>query len=140
MAAFAALISASKAACCLASCDDKTVTFRYRESEPNQLKTRTLSGVEFLRLLLQHILPRGFRRARDFGFLHANSKRMITQLQLKLRISPMPYTPRTRPPFICACWGGIKSVIKARVDLRQSAKPKEAPIRQAIEVKGEATT
>lgn len=120
-------------------CDDKIVRFRYRESKTNQAKTRTMSGVEFLRLLLQHILPRGFRRARDFGFLHANSKRMITQLQLKLRISPMPYTPRTRPPFICACCGGIKSVIKTRIDLRQLAKPKEATIREAIEVKGETT-
>jgi hypothetical protein len=34
--------------------------------------TRTVSGAAFLRLILQHVLPRGFRRARNFGFLHSN--------------------------------------------------------------------
>lgn len=120
------------------SCDGKTVRFRYRESKTNQIKTRTLSGVEFLRLLLQHILPRGFRRARDFGFLHANSKRMMTQLQLKLKIIPIPYTPRARPPYICACCGGIKSVIKTRIDMRQAEKSKDVLIRDDMTLTGES--
>jgi hypothetical protein len=33
---------------------------------------------------LQHTLPKGFRRARNYGFLHPNSKRTIALLQLKL--------------------------------------------------------
>ena len=26
-----------------------------------------------MRLVLQHVLPKGFRRARNYGFLHPNS-------------------------------------------------------------------
>ncbi|WP_366636053.1 transposase [Aquisalimonas sp.] len=40
-------------------------------------ETRTLAGEDFLWLLLRHVVPKGFRRARNFGFLHANSKRLI---------------------------------------------------------------
>jgi len=39
-----------------------------------RIQTRTVSGSEFLWLVLQHVLPKGFRRARNFGFLHPNSK------------------------------------------------------------------
>lgn len=120
-------------------CDEKIVTFRYRESKTNQLKTRTLSGVEFLRLLLQHILPRGFRRARDFGFLHSNSKRMITLLQLKLRIITTSFTPSARPSLICTCCGGIKRVIKTRIDCRPMVKPKELDIPEGNAEAGDLT-
>jgi hypothetical protein len=33
-------------------------------------------------LVLQHVLPKGFRRARNFGFLHPNRKRMNALLKL----------------------------------------------------------
>ncbi len=35
---------------------------------------RRVSGAQFLWLVLQHVLPKGFRRARNFGFLHPNCK------------------------------------------------------------------
>ena len=43
---------------------------------------RTLSGAAFLWLVLQHVLPKGFRRARNHGFLHPNSKRLAALLRL----------------------------------------------------------
>lgn len=55
--------------------DDGTeVTFRYTDSKTNTYKTRTLKGENFLKLLLQHVLPKGLRRARNYGFLHGNAK------------------------------------------------------------------
>jgi hypothetical protein len=36
------------------------VTFRYQKSETNLIETRTLPAVEFLRLILQHVLPKRF--------------------------------------------------------------------------------
>ena len=54
-------------------CEDGQVTFRYTESG-GATKTRTLAGAEFLWLLLQQVLPKGFRRTRDDGFLHGNYK------------------------------------------------------------------
>lgn len=43
------------------------VTFKYVESASGKTKFRTLPGEEFLWLILQHVLPRGFRRVRDYG-------------------------------------------------------------------------
>jgi len=37
---------------------------------------------------LQHGLPKGFRRARNFGFLHPNCKRLIALLHLVLHFDP----------------------------------------------------
>lgn len=50
---------------------DGNVTFRYQNSETRKMETRTLSGVTFLHTILLHLLPKGFRRARNFGFLQA---------------------------------------------------------------------
>jgi hypothetical protein len=33
-----------------------------------------LPGEDFMALLLQHVLPKGLRRARDYGFLHGKAK------------------------------------------------------------------
>lgn len=48
----------------------------------------------FLRLILQHILPKGYRRARNFGFLHPNSK-LIPMVQLRKRVV-LPYSNHAR--------------------------------------------
>jgi len=45
---------------------------------------RTLPEAEFLWLLLKHVLPRRFRRVRDFGLLHTIAKCLIQLLQLAL--------------------------------------------------------
>ena len=70
------------------SCQNGQVTFRYQESTTKRMLTRTLSGVQFLRLILQHVLPKGFRRTRNFGFLHPNSKGVIALIQYLLGIDP----------------------------------------------------
>ena len=53
------------------------MTFRYRNAKTGKRERRTVSGAQFLWLVLQHVLPKGFRRARNFGFLHPNCKRLI---------------------------------------------------------------
>ena len=53
------------------------VTFRWRDSaHNNEQKLLTLSLDEFLRRFLLHLLPKGFVRIRNFGFL-ANRRRAI---------------------------------------------------------------
>ncbi|MCP5417698.1 MAG: transposase [Chromatiaceae bacterium] len=43
--------------------DDGThVTFRYRESRTKKMRTRKLKGEKLMRLLMLHVLPKGFRR------------------------------------------------------------------------------
>ena len=59
----------------LVSLSNGQVTFRWRDSaHHNEQKLMTLSLDEFLRRFLLHILPQGFVRIRNFGFL-ANRKR-----------------------------------------------------------------
>lgn len=98
--------------------DQHGVTFRYRDGKTGKWMRRTVSGVEFLRLVLQHVLPKGFRRARNFGFLHPNSKRLLGLLQVVLRVRFTPAQITARPPWICACCGGIKTVVRTRIDRR----------------------
>jgi hypothetical protein len=59
----------------LVSLADGQVTFRWRDSaHHNEQKLLTLSLDEFLRRFLLHLLPKGFVRIRNFGFL-ANRRR-----------------------------------------------------------------
>ena len=54
---------------------DLKVTFRWRDSaHHNEQKLMSLSLDEFLRRFLLHLLPKGFVRIRNFGFL-ANRRR-----------------------------------------------------------------
>ena len=88
------------------------VTFRYQNSETKQFETRTLPAVAFLRLILQHVLPKGFRRARNFGFLHPNSK-LVHLVQLLKRVVVLP--PQTRPVLRCSCCGGEMKIVRTRI-------------------------
>ncbi len=66
---------------------DKTVSFRYTDSATKQSQVRTLPTVEFLWLILQHVIPKGFRRVRDYGFLHGAAKRLLRRIQLCLMMA-----------------------------------------------------
>ncbi len=91
---------------------DGNVTFRYQNSKTRKMETRTLSGVVFLRLILQHVLPKGYRRARNFGFLHPNSK-LIPLVQLIKRVVLPP--PQPRPVIRCKCCGGVMKIVRTRI-------------------------
>ena len=77
------------------------ITFRYTESKTGEIRHRTLKGEGFLRLILQHVLPTGLRRVRDYGFLHGNAKKrlFIVQLVLHAQTPIMKFHPR--PCFKC---------------------------------------
>ena len=78
-----------------------TVTFRYQDGKTKQPAYRTLAVVEFVRLLLRHVLPKGYRRVRDFGFLHSNAKRLLILLQWVLKVAVQVAALRTPRPFLC---------------------------------------
>src|SRR5260221_10347459 len=62
----------------LVALSEGNVTFRWRDSaHGNKKRLMTLSIDEFLRRFLLHLLPRGFMRIRNFGFL-ANRRRATT--------------------------------------------------------------
>jgi predicted RNA-binding Zn-ribbon protein involved in translation (DUF1610 family) len=50
--------------------DGEHVTFRWRDyAHGNKQRKMTLAATEFLRRFVQHVLPRGFIRIRQYGFL-----------------------------------------------------------------------
>lgn len=49
-------------------CDERGVTFGWRDRETKVARRSTVSGDEFLRRFLQHVLPAGFMRIRHGGF------------------------------------------------------------------------
>ena len=103
-------------------CDSGLVTYCWRDSKTKKSEQRTVSGVEFLRLVLQHVLPKGFRRARNYGFLHPNSKRLIALLRLlvfkpcaKPAAKTAQTTPTERPKLLCRCCGAAMAIVRRRI-------------------------
>lgn len=72
------------------------VTFAYRDRrDANRLKSMTLPVDEFIRRFLLHVLPKGLRRIRHFGFLANRSKRQaLCRCRQLLGLPPaVPQTP-----------------------------------------------
>ena len=89
--------------------------------------TRTLPGADFLWLVLQHLLPKGLRRSRNFGFLHPNSARATALLQvLHLRAAPGAAStpaPTLRPTWRCACGQPMRVLRRRLPPLHRPARP-----------------
>lgn len=80
---------------------DGYVTFEYHEARSGLMRTRTLPAEDFLWLILQHVLPKGFRRTRDYGFLHGNAKATLTLIRSLLRVIAEARDLRPRSLFTC---------------------------------------
>jgi len=79
------------------------ITFTYIDGETGETQCRKLKGEDFLHLVVQHVLPSGFRRVRDYGFLHGNAKKLRSLIQLILQVQLFPIKSRPRPAFKCSC-------------------------------------
>lgn len=101
----------------IVACRDGQVTFRYRNAKTGRMERRTVSGAQFLWLVLQHVLPKGFRRARNFGFLHPNCKRLIALLHLVLKFAPGRSLAwvKERAPILCTCCGAAMVIVKTQI-------------------------
>jgi hypothetical protein len=101
----------------IVACANGEVRFRYRDAKTGRMEERTVSGAHFLWLVLQHVLPKGFRRARNFGFLHPNCKRLITLLHLLLKFIPNLALAglKKRAPILCPCCGAVMTIVKTRL-------------------------
>jgi hypothetical protein len=99
----------------IVACRDGQVSFRYRNAKTGKMECRTESGAHFLWLVLQHVLPKGFRRARNFGFLHPNCRRLIALLHLLLKFVPVALPAKERPALLCPCCGAVMRIVKTRV-------------------------
>lgn len=92
---------------------DKTVTFKYQNSETKKWRTCTLDLFEFMRRYLQHVLPHGFTKIRHYGFMSPSAKvplrriRELICILYELIVDHLPEPkPRPKKPWVCAHCGG----------------------------------
>ena len=97
---------------------ERTVTFAYTDTKTGTNKRMTLSGDEFLRRFLQHVLPSGFMRIRYYGFLHPCSaiplKLAVALLEAVAGIPARTSTAsqdRTRVPVHCPACNGDAALL-----------------------------
>ena len=78
----------------------------------------TVPGAKFLWLVIQHTLPKGFRRARNFGFLHPNSKTLIRLIKLTLRFNPECLEKETKalPRLFCSGCGHPMQIVQTLIE------------------------
>lgn len=70
------------------------VTFSYKDAARRQWRTMTLSGGEFLRRFLQHVLPRGFHKVRYYGLWRPAAAPLRRALQQQLAAAASPPVER----------------------------------------------
>jgi Putative transposase/Transposase zinc-binding domain len=118
----------------LVALNDGNVTFRWRDSaHGNKKKLMTLSADEFLRRFLLHVLPRGFVRIRNFGFLANRRRASLLPLCFQLLRRSTENTPPIAPPASAqpsSCWrcpvcGGTMHMVErlSAAELRLRAPP-----------------
>ncbi len=66
--------------------DDTSVAFRYKENSTGQWKTESVTGIEFIRRFLFHVLPKGFHKVRYFGLWSAPKRKRLRNLTLALQL------------------------------------------------------
>ena len=79
--------------------DGEHVTFHWKDyAHGDARRTMTLSAMEFLRRFVQHILPRGFVRIRQSGFLANACRTSRVALARTLLTPPAAPSPAPEPP------------------------------------------
>lgn len=95
----------------LEASDARSVTFRYRENG-GALKRCTVSGQEFLRRVLQHVLPKGFQRVRHYGWLGGAARTRCERILALLDWRPPALVkPAPVPPPQCPGCGKTMQLI-----------------------------
>jgi predicted Zn-ribbon and HTH transcriptional regulator len=106
------------------------VRFRWKDyANHNKKRTMTLTGEEFLRRFLQHVLPKGFPRIRYFGWLANRKRRKLLQLcrLLAKAPKPTPSAPEQQVPQRCPKCQGTMRIVE-RFTAGQICYPATIPI------------
>lgn len=87
---------------------DQHVTFQWKDrANHDAIRNDTIPGSEFVRRYLRHVLPRGMRSIRYFGFCHpaARKKRELVAFHTgrPLLLGPFLAKPATKHTVSCPC-------------------------------------
>ncbi len=93
--------------------ENNLVTFKYKASKSNRLRTMTIHVFEFMRRFLQHVLPAGFMKVRYYGFLSPSSSIDLTTIKVMIKMSygfdcdESVVEINTIPNMVCHKCGGL---------------------------------
>ena len=110
---------------------DDTVTFRWKNRDAdNRQETSTLPGAEFVARYLRHVLPRGLRSIRYYGFCHpaAKANRLRVQLHsgraVQLGASTPPLPPPATAPLCPCCRQPMRLLLRVPSPYRKRGPPR----------------
>ena len=109
------------------------MTFRWKDRSANgAIRNETVAGTEFVRRYLRHVLPRGLRSIRYFGFCHpaakAKRERIAFHSGKTLLVGDPPEAPEARKPAVPVCPCCNQPMVRfARVLPPWSARPPPPP-------------
>jgi len=66
--------------------DETHVTFKYKQRDTGEWKACRLTGIEFLRRFLMHVLPKGFHKLRYYGLWHYSKRDLQQRARLLLSL------------------------------------------------------
>ena len=104
----------------IVDCTSQSVTYQYTPSGTKKSKTRTVTGIEFVRGFLQHVLPKGFRKVRHYGWMASHSRTTRDHVKwliwlfrgwtywLGSGIAPQPERPVPLRPQCARCGGALR--------------------------------
>jgi len=77
--------------------DAETVTYRYKDRAADRHRKETVSGHEFIRRFLQHVLPAGFHKLRYYGLWHAARRDHLLRNLRNVLLLEQPAAPTDEP-------------------------------------------
>lgn len=101
---------------------EETVTFRYKDRKQNSWRTCTLSGHEFLRRFLQHVLPKGLHKVRYYGLWNPKMRPALRNACIALELAQAAAV-KARP----AERGAAETVALLLIDADSAIEPDAAP-------------
>ena len=108
---------------------ENSVTFRWKDrSDHNRTRQLSLSGEEFVRRYLRHVLPRGLRSIRYYGFCHpaAKASRIRVQFHAGAPVqfgAAIPAAPDDAKPHQCPTCGGVTRLMMCFPPQRRERGP-----------------
>ena len=114
----------------IVSVDDQSVTYKIRRSKSNRMETMCVDGEAFVGNFLQHVLPCGFKKIRQYGWMSANSKVSLDEVKWLVWLFlgwtywlASGYAPQEKPlttPLRCKVCGGTLRVVEVTFESLQS--------------------
>jgi hypothetical protein len=113
-----------------------SVSFRWKDrSDCNRRKELTLSGIEFVRRYLRHVLPTGLRSIRYYGFCHPAAKASRMRVQFHsgrvLNCGPIEPLPGPAPdssnPLCPICHQPMQLILSVTLWHKTRGPPSEQP-------------